>query len=120
MFLEGIRQLRAVQLFLQSKPTFLCECGFLSASLDTYSAVRYVLIARDHFVWVDPNTDFPVVEHEVCKTLARKHIDLRSSVAELLSINWLPVEGADFTVRLEPAEANGVVVESEISYAPGA
>jgi len=119
-FLEGIRQLRDVQLFLQSKPTFLCERACLSAPLDTYSDVRYVLIARDHFVWVDPDTDFPVVEHEVFKTLARKHTDLRSAVAEMLSFNWLPVDGADFTVRFEPAEANGVVVESEIFYAPGA
>ena len=116
-FLKGIKQLRDVQGFLKSQPSFLVERGWLSASLDTYSEVRFVLIARDHFTWVDPDADFPVVEHEVFKTLVQKHSDLRSVVAEILGFNWLPTEGPDFTVRFEPADANGVVVESEIFYA---
>jgi hypothetical protein len=118
-FLKGISQLHDVQLFLKSNPAFLCDCGCLSAALDSYSEVRYLLIARDHFVWVDPDTDFPVIEHEVFKTLVRKCGNLRSMVAEILSFNWLPVEDTDFTVRFEPIESNGVVVESEIFYAPG-
>ena len=71
-FLKGIRQLRDVQRFLKSQPRFLVDRGSVSAALDTYSEVRYLLIARDHFAWVDPDIDFPVVDHEVFKTLVRK------------------------------------------------
>lgn len=119
-FLKGIKQLRDVQRFLKSQPTFLVDRGWLSAALDTYSDVRYVVIARDRFVWVDPDVDFPVVEHEVFKAVVRKHSDLRAALAEMLSFDWLPVEGTDFTVKFEQAEANGVFVESEIFYAPRA
>ena len=38
-------------------------------------------------------------------------------VTEMLSFNWLPVEGTDFSVRFESAAVNGVVVEAEIFYA---
>jgi hypothetical protein len=115
-FLKGVTQLRGVQRFLKSQPRFLVDGDWLSAALDAYSEVQYLLIARDHFAWVDPDADFPVVEHEVLKTLLRKHSDLRSVVTEILSFNWLPVEGTDFLVRFESAEANRVVVESEIFY----
>jgi hypothetical protein len=118
-FLKGISQLHDVQRFLQSNPRFLLDGGYLSAALDSYSEVRYLLIARDHFVWVDPDTDFPVIEHEVFKSLVRKYGDLRSMIAEMLSFKWLPIEGTDFAVRIEPIELNDVVVESEIFYAPG-
>jgi hypothetical protein len=116
-FLKGITQLHDVQRFLKSQPRFLVDRGWLSATLEAYSEVRYLLIARDHFDWVDPDADFPVVEHEVFKTLVRKHSDLRSVVTEMLSFDWLPAEGPDFTVRFEAAEANGVVVEVEKFYA---
>jgi hypothetical protein len=42
--------------------------------------------------------------------------DLCGTANELLSYEWLPIEGRDFLVRLERAAVNGVSIEYEVFY----
>ena len=44
------------------------------------------------------------------------YTSLREAVDELLSYDWLPVEGRDFYVRYDRATANGVSIESQVFY----
>jgi hypothetical protein len=113
-FLKGVEQLARIQRFLSSKPSYLAERGKVSRSLLDYSELRYLLIARDHFVWVDPIRSYPVIEFETFKRAVSKARTLHDASARLLTFDWLPVEGRDFRVEFQVACVSGVSIESEI------
>jgi hypothetical protein len=115
-FLKGVKQLRSIDGFLRQNPRYLSERGILSKSLADFSNVQFMLIARDHFVWLDPTNGYPVVEHETFKKLIREASDLRNAVDQMLTFDWLPIENRDFEIRYEGARANGVLIETEIFY----
>jgi len=117
-FLKGVDQLRSIERFLSQNPSYLVERGKLSRSLSDYSQVRYLLIARDHFVWVDPDKAYAVIEHETFKRAVSKEGTLHQALNLLLNFDWLPVEERDFTVRLKRSSANGVSIDSELFEAP--
>lgn len=117
-FIKGIAQLRNIKKFLSQNPSYLTDRGKTSRSLTEYSEVRYILIARDHFVWVDPDEAFPVIDHEIFKNTLSKEKSLFRALNVLLSFDWLPVEGRDFTVRFERAIVNRVSIDSEVFHAP--
>jgi hypothetical protein len=114
---DGITQLKEISDFLRGNPIYLRERGRASKSICDFAHVHYLLIARGHFIWVDPNEGYPVVEHECFKEIVARSPTLRSAVTEVLRFEWLPVEGRDFVVRYEHAMANGVVIESEVFHA---
>jgi len=117
-FLKGIHQLRRIEGFLSENPEYLADRGKLSQSISDYSEVRYLLVARDHFVWVDPDKDYPVIEHEILKRAIAKTSTLHDALALVLTFDWLPVEDRDFTVRFESSCANGVCIQSEVFHSP--
>jgi hypothetical protein len=117
-FLKGVNQLRCIEKFMCENPRYLADRGKLSRSISEYSEVRYLLIARDHFVWVDPNEAYPVFEHENFKRAMAETDTLHGALQQLLTFDWLPVEERDFTVKFETSRANGVSIESEIFHAP--
>lgn len=113
-FLKGVDQLRRIERFLSANPKYLLERGKVSRSISDYSEVRYLLLARDHFVWVDPAAAHPVIEFEAFKRAVCKAATLHEALLGLLEFEWLPVEGHDFAVTFQVARANGVSIESEI------
>lgn len=115
---KGLGQLEDMARFLGANPTYLKDRGVVSKSLSDFANMHYLLIARDHFVWVDPSKDYPILEHESFKETVGRTSDLQSAVSEMLRFEWLPLEGRDFVVRNESAVANGVVIESEVFHAP--
>ncbi len=117
-FLKGINQLRCIEKFLSRNPRYLADRGKLSRSISDYSEVRYILIARDHFVWVEPDKAYPVIEYENFKRAIAKTGTLHEALTLLLTFNWLPVEELDFNVKFETSSANGVSIESEVFHAP--
>jgi hypothetical protein len=117
-FLKGVDQLRRIEGFLADNPAYLADRGKVSRPLSDYRQIRYLLLARDHFVWVDPDKAYPVVEFETFKRAVSKAGTLHEALAQLLTFEWLPVEGRDFTVKFEVARVNGISVESEIFHAP--
>jgi hypothetical protein len=41
---------------------------------------------------------------------------LKEAMEELLTFNWLPLEGRDFVVKFDRRTVNGVSVETEVNY----
>jgi len=115
--LKGIKQLGQIRQFLTENPDHLAAQGKLPRPLTEYENIHYLLVARDHWLWVEPTHGTPIVEFEAFSTAVARSENLRSAISELLTYQWLPVEGRDFTVRYDRATANGVSIESEVFYA---
>lgn len=114
--LKGIRQLQSIRSFLTATLRHLVDTGRLSRPLDAYDHVYYLLVARDHWRWVEPDDSVSIVEFEAFSTALSGAEDLRTVMVGLLTYEWLPVEGRDFVVRLDKAEVNGVAIESPVFY----
>jgi hypothetical protein len=99
-----------------ANPDHLSAQGKLPRRFDEYEHVQYLLVARDHWPWVEPEEGIAIVEYEEFSTALGRTKNLWSVVGDLLSYEWLPVEGRDFTVRFETATANGVTLLSEVFY----
>jgi hypothetical protein len=115
--LKGISQLDKVKQYLLRNPERLTRQKTLLREFTEYRHVYYLLVPRDHWLWIDPTDDTAIVEFEVFAKVMGGDQDLPSAVRLLLTYEWLPVEGRDFTVRYERATVNGVSMESQIFHA---
>lgn len=111
--LVGIGQLQAIKQFLDSTPDHLQVTNRLPKPLAQYRNVQYLLVARDHWCWVDPNGGISIVEYDALKDVLQRQNDLALAVAEVLRYDWLPAENRDFVGRYERATANAVAIEAE-------
>jgi hypothetical protein len=116
--LKGIRQLQHIRQFLTAHPDHLRSLGRLPRRLHEYENVHYLLVARDHWLWAEPMDGIAIVEFSAFSSALAQSADLRSAEGDLLTYDWLPVEGRDFKVRYEAATVNGVGIEHEVFYAP--
>jgi hypothetical protein len=114
--LKGINQLQQIQGFLLEHPEHLSESGRLPKPMNEYKNVRYFLVARDHWLWVEPNDRIAIVEYEEFLASVLRSTNLLSAINELLSYEWLPVLGRDFTIKYDRATVDGVSLESEVYY----
>jgi len=115
--LKGVRQLNRIRSFLNAQPNYLRNRDVLKNGLTQYGSINYLLVARDHWKWVDPTADFCVLEFETFVQGLQQPIPLPALIDDLRKYEWLPVEGRDFIVRYDSATVNGVSVESETYYA---
>src|SRR5207344_3152970 len=81
-FAKGVRQLQRIRGYLETSPSYLLERRILTRPLTTYD-VYYVLIARDHFTWIDPSERVVLGEHDACKRLLGQGRSLKEVVDEL-------------------------------------
>jgi hypothetical protein len=114
--LKGIAQLKQIRGFLTQNPHYLSSRGKLPRKMNEYTHVYYILVARDHWPWVEPEDDISIVEFEAFSASLRRSEDLHLALNDLLKYEWLPVEGRDFIIRLDKATAGGVSIESEVFY----
>jgi hypothetical protein len=115
---KGIAQLKNIKGFLASHPEHLKSIGKLPKSLTEYRNVHYLLIARDHWLWIEATDGIAIVEFEAFLRGISPSADLEAGVSTVLSYEWLPVENRDFRVRYETAMVGGVGMQSEVFYAP--
>lgn len=115
--LHGIDQLTEIRQYLSEHPKSLMHQGRLTKSLSEYEHLQYLLIARDHWVWVEPRQEVAIMDFDPFRRFLNESTDLWSAVTELLHYDWLPVEGRDFRVQFDRAIANGAAIESEVFYA---
>jgi hypothetical protein len=116
-FLDGVhRQLRTIKQFCRERPEFLKERKKLKRNLSEYEHVYYMLIARDHWIWVEPDDQTSVVDFEQFRSALSRHQSLDSVLSDLLAFEWLPVEGRDFHVRYDSRSVEDVSVESEVFF----
>ncbi|SRR6266542_1942454 len=114
--LKGVAQLQTIRAFLQQNPGQLSAVGRLPRRVDAYERVQYLLVARDHWRWVEPHNGIAIVEFDAFARALATSNSLREALTELLTYEWLPVEGRDFSVRCDRAVANGVSIESPVFY----
>jgi hypothetical protein len=114
--LKGLQQLDEVRTFLNDSPGYLVAAGRIARAVDRYESVSYLVVARDHWRWVDPAGGIAIVEYAAFVQALSRQTTIREVISELLRYEWLPVEGRDFAVRREGATINGVTIESEIFY----
>ncbi len=93
---------------------FICQ-EKLKRPLNEYDHVAYVFVARDFFFWPDSD-DLLLADYDVFKDGLSKTADLAALISKLKSYDWLPVEGRDFRVAMEPLTFNGIMLESETFY----
>ena len=115
--LDGVhRQLRTIKQFCREHPKFLKERKKLNRNLSEYEHVYYMLIARDHWIWVEPDDQTSVVDFEQFRSAFARHQSLHSALSDLLAYEWPPVEGRDFHVRYDSRSVEDVSVESEVLF----
>jgi hypothetical protein len=114
--LKGVGQLRQIRQFLAENPNHLDSHVKLPRHIVEYASIYYLLIARDHWLWIEPTQDVAIVEFEALSATLGRVQNLNTAITDLLSYEWLPVEGRDFTVQYDRNSANGVSVESEVFY----
>ena len=114
--LKGVGQLETIRKFLQENPEHLFAIGRLPRRLDEYEHVHYLLVARDHWCWVEPHDAIAIVEFEAFARAFGRASNLLEAVRDLLTYDWLPVEGRDFTIRYDRATVNGISIESQVFY----
>ncbi len=114
--LKGMKQLRQIRDFLNGNPTHLRAVGKLPKGLNEYKNIYYLLIARDHWLWIEPTNDTAIVEFDALSAAMSRCDGLQSTINNLLKYEWLPVEGRDFHVQYDRGIVNGVSLESEVFY----
>jgi hypothetical protein len=112
---RGADQLAMIQKFPRSDPSFLQKRGLVKDRLDEYRRVEYLLVARDHLMWIPPSDARAIVGFNPFQAMLKRP-DLAVGLTKLLSYEWLPVEGKDFTVATESSTVNGVTIRSETFY----
>ena len=113
----GNAPLETIRAFLDAKPDYLSSRGLLVRPLHEYERIHYLLVARDHWRWVEPHDGIAIVQFDPFTGVLERSNDLRGAVDQLLTYDWLPVEARDFFVRYDRATANGVSIESPVFYA---
>jgi len=115
---KGFRQLEDIRKFLNENPRHLQRLRTIPRSIDQYQNIFYVLLARDHWLWREPQANIAILEFDAFVRVISVAVSLKLAMEELLRYDWLPVEGRDFIVRVEYARAANVIIESEVFY-PG-
>jgi hypothetical protein len=111
---KGLAQLELIRDYARQHPSFLLERGKLPQALTSYANVHYLLVAWDHWFWVDPEDGIAIVNFEALVPALKTFTNLQDLVAHLLRYEWLPVEGREFRVTYASSSANGAVFDSPI------
>jgi hypothetical protein len=114
--LNGVTQLQEIRAFMADHPDHLTGPGRLPRRLLDYDHVFWLVVARDHWPWMDVTDGIALVEFEPFVMALGAADDLHSAVEKLLTYDWLPVEGRDFRVQYDGVTVNGVGQESEVFY----
>ncbi|MGH9664917.1 MAG: hypothetical protein ACRD9L_10880, partial [Bryobacteraceae bacterium] len=75
-----------------------------------------LLVARDHWPWIEPKDGVAIVEYGGFIKAMLKAQSLSGALDSLLGYGWLPEEGRDFTVVFKRNIVNGVALESEVFF----
>jgi len=114
--LKGFDQLRKIRQYLEQNPGHLMSIGKLRKPLTQYGNLQYAVIARDHWIWVPPTTDGAIFSHDAFVASITRSTNLRHAMADLLTYDWLPIAGRDYTIRYDKSFAQGVEIDTEVFY----
>jgi hypothetical protein len=107
---KGVQQLQTIRNYAKTHPEFLG--ARLPKDLNSYANVHFILIVWDHWYWVEPNDEFPIIHFEALVPALKRSTNLRLTLLDLLKYDWLPGEGRDFRVAYSRASVMGAQIES--------
>ena len=113
---EGFRQLRDIREFLEGNPDYLVKRGVVESGHQPN--LSYTVIARDHMSYNVPQEGPWSAEFDAFIWALKKSGTLTEAIRQLQSLEWLPVEGRDFTVSFESSSVAGVTIHSETFHLP--
>lgn len=116
--LKGFSQIEKIRTFLMMNPSYLPERCCISQDLSRYKSVHYCVVARDHLV-EPPEGAVPLYSYDSFLAEFTNSENTAASLNALERLEWLPVEGVDFSVQFDRHNAGGVAVESETYYPAG-
>ena len=117
--LKGFSQIEAIQRFIESHPRYLYERGYIAWELSRFERIHYCVVARDHIV-ESPAGAAPIYGYDDFAAQLAKGANTAGLLKYMEDLEWLPREGAEFSVRFERHQVGSVAIESEIYYpAPG-
>jgi len=111
---KGIRQLDLVRDYTRKHPDFLMQRGKLTKPLTAYTHVHYLLLVRDFWYWHQPQDAIALLDFDAVLVAFKESTTLFQLVERMLTYDWLPVEGRDFTVMYSPSSVHGVTLESPL------
>lgn len=114
--LNGVTQLKEIGAFLADHPDHLTGPGKLPRRVQDYAHVCWLVVARDHWPWMDLTDGIALVEFDAFAMALGADEDLHSAVEQLLTYDWLPLEASDFRIQYDGVTVNGVGQESEVFY----
>jgi hypothetical protein len=114
--LKGITQLEQIREFLANRPNHPHSNGIIPKPLTEYQNVFYLLVARDHWLWIEPQKNLAVVEFDTFLAALKRPESLQFIISDLLKYEWLPQEGRNFRVQFDVSTVNGVSIENEVFY----
>ncbi len=109
---RGLRQVQLVRDYARAHPDFLISSRRLTRAVNSYANIHFLLIVADHWFWIEPEDSFAIVDFQVFLTQFARSSNLQDTIADLLTYNWLPVEGVNFSVGFESSSVNGATIES--------
>jgi hypothetical protein len=107
---KGVQQVQTIRAYARKYPDFLGKK--LPHRLDAYANVHFLLIAWDHWYWVEPDDGFATLSFDALIPVLKKSANLHDTLTELLKYEWLPVEGQEFRVEYSRSGVNGAQLES--------
>jgi hypothetical protein len=112
---KGFQQLRDVREFLERSPDYLKE-RFVIEKDAHQASLSYAVIARDHLSDIPQPEGFWLTEFDALVWALQKSESLTEAIRKLQSYEWLPVEGRDFMVRLEPPTVTGMTIDVQVFH----
>jgi hypothetical protein len=73
---KGVGQLKQIREFLLEKPDYLYEQGKLPRRLSEYANAYYLLVARDHWLWIEMDDGIAIAEFEAFAAALIRHENL--------------------------------------------
>jgi len=107
---KGVQQVETIRAYARKHPDFLGKK--LPRRLDAYANVHFLLIAWDHWYWVEPDDGFAAVSFDALIPVLKNSTNLQDTLTGLLKYEWLPVEGREFRVDYSRSGVNGAQLES--------
>jgi len=116
---KGLIQLEKIKTFIFQNPLHLANVEAIPYSIDHYKNAYFILLARDHWLWAEPCDGISIHEFDAFLRVITRAPNLNSAIQELLTYEWLPIEGRDFFAKMETAMAGRMYVDTETMYASG-
>jgi hypothetical protein len=92
---HGMSQLKQIREFLSRNPLHLTTQKKLAKSVKDYEHIYFLLVARDHWLWIEPADGIAIVEFEAFSKALQRTLNLNQAL-----IRFLPMNGCQSKIAI--------------------